>query len=550
MSLMRARALWCASSLLVAIPSFPQALAPLTEKIEVSVTNVDVTVTDRRGHPVTGLTRDDFEIFEDGKPQKVTNFYAIENAAVRADPVAGGDSLTGERFRRKIVLVVDNNFTQIPPRNAALDQLDRFIDQEFDGGYEWSVIAVGHAAHIVQTFTADKQRIHAALDQVRHMSTDVFQPEQDRTLLSDDVRRSTMVDPELGDQGYQASIGFRAREQTIRTLHATTNTARAVIQTCRAFSGAEGKKIVILVTGGMERNTTFAAYDVGDDKLLQDLKLEVGQTLDEMVREANAANFNLYVIKTRGRGMVAPQHDVSNKSSGIVLQSTNIFQQGGGAGPIDTTDVDSASLTLALGTGGLYLTSADTNQSLETIDSDTANYYSLGYSPKHGDDGEYHLITVKVKKRGLVVRYREGYMNASFEQRLDQSLMAPLTFQRPRGSLPVTLEVGTPVETPKRMIPITAAMPMSGVTVLPRGDEYVGRVHVYLSVFDQKGNNVGYHHLIKDLTIPKADQPRLAKAEFRYRMNVALEKGDFTVVVTLRDDVSNELGTVLQKIQL
>ena len=42
------------------------AQAPLVEKIEVSVVNVDVTVTDRAGKPVRGLTRDDFEIFEDG----------------------------------------------------------------------------------------------------------------------------------------------------------------------------------------------------------------------------------------------------------------------------------------------------------------------------------------------------------------------------------------------------------------------------------------------------------------------------------------------------
>jgi len=63
--------------LFLALPLVAQT--PVIEKIDVNVVNVDVTVTDRAGNPVRGLTRDDFQILEDGKLQKVTNFYAVEN---------------------------------------------------------------------------------------------------------------------------------------------------------------------------------------------------------------------------------------------------------------------------------------------------------------------------------------------------------------------------------------------------------------------------------------------------------------------------------------
>ena len=53
------------------------AQQPLTEKIDVSVVNVDVTVT-ANGKPIRGLTRDDFEIFEDGRRQTITNVYVAE----------------------------------------------------------------------------------------------------------------------------------------------------------------------------------------------------------------------------------------------------------------------------------------------------------------------------------------------------------------------------------------------------------------------------------------------------------------------------------------
>src|SRR5436305_14002047 len=55
----------------------------LTEKIDVSLVNVDVTVTSH-GAPARGLTRDDFEVLEDGVPQNISHFYTIENARENA----------------------------------------------------------------------------------------------------------------------------------------------------------------------------------------------------------------------------------------------------------------------------------------------------------------------------------------------------------------------------------------------------------------------------------------------------------------------------------
>src|SRR5688572_21745609 len=49
----------------------------LVETIEVRVTNIDVVVTDRKGNPVSGLTKDDFELFDNNKQQVITNFYEV-----------------------------------------------------------------------------------------------------------------------------------------------------------------------------------------------------------------------------------------------------------------------------------------------------------------------------------------------------------------------------------------------------------------------------------------------------------------------------------------
>src|SRR4051812_33964310 len=86
----------------------------LTEKIDVSLVNVDVTVSSH-GSPARGLTADDFEVTEDGVPQKITHFYTIENtrektpaaspAAPAAATVAQPDA-ADERFRRRVLVIV------------------------------------------------------------------------------------------------------------------------------------------------------------------------------------------------------------------------------------------------------------------------------------------------------------------------------------------------------------------------------------------------------------------------------------------------------------
>lgn len=53
----------------------PGELQPLTERIDVRVIGVDVVVTDKKGNAVNGLTRDDFQIFENGIEKPISNFY-------------------------------------------------------------------------------------------------------------------------------------------------------------------------------------------------------------------------------------------------------------------------------------------------------------------------------------------------------------------------------------------------------------------------------------------------------------------------------------------
>src|SRR5918996_1975918 len=74
----------------VVVPSFSSAVAQappsVTFQVEVNYVDVDAIVTDENGNFVSGLTRDDFEVFEDGKPQKIEMFSYVELPVERAEP--------------------------------------------------------------------------------------------------------------------------------------------------------------------------------------------------------------------------------------------------------------------------------------------------------------------------------------------------------------------------------------------------------------------------------------------------------------------------------
>jgi VWFA-related protein len=165
-------------------------LPPLTAHVDVQVVNVDVTVTDMDGKPVTDLNRADFELYEDGKMQKISNFYVVRDSAVGEGASPAPGTPKGEvpaEFRRKVLLVVDNNYIEKAERNIALTKMEKYVTSRF--GAEWGLVVVGHAAEIVQPFTTDVAAIHAAFDRARATSTFFVHHEIDRSILSDRTRR-------------------------------------------------------------------------------------------------------------------------------------------------------------------------------------------------------------------------------------------------------------------------------------------------------------------------------------------------------------------------
>lgn len=532
----------------LATAALVSAQLPLVERVNVSVVNVDVSVFDRSGRPVTKLRRDDFQIFEDGKPQKITNFYIVEHSVPRAETTQQEQTHGSEsRFRRKAILLVDNIFIEKPRRDAALATVQKFMEGRFAGDYEWSVGTIGSGIHTILPFTSDKTKIAAAIDLVRRGGTLPKRDAVDLGMLADET-------------ALRAVRGARESEQT-RTdlarsisanegLAALSELAKEVIDACRGYSSADGKKLIVLVTGAIEidnrRPTIDDAVNQPAWKLQpRENRSETGRILEAMVREANTANFNVYVLNASGVVNPVPS-DVSNHASEYVAQ-------GGFNSPHTERDFDSFPLSLAMQTGGAYLPSNDLGASLRQVDEESSTYYSLGYSPPHFEDGKYHSIEVRVTGSAMTVRHRMGYADLSAEQRVEDAMRVAVAPTALPHQIPVQIEIGkSRQENHKMHLPVTLIAPMRSVALLPRDGLSVGRVHIYLSVFDQAGINIGFDHRTQDLALTPEQLQKVTElnSNFRYFLSVALKPGKYRVVVALRDDVSSEIGITAADVQV
>ena len=143
------------------------AAQKITESIEVHVVNVDVVVTDASGKHVRGLTKDDFQIFENGKLQAISNFYEVggEPASAAETPVAAAAAHPADDLRaRRLIIFIDDYSINPTRRNAVIDALQRFTDREVHGGDETTVVAWNRSLRVPLQLTSDKTALHRALD--------------------------------------------------------------------------------------------------------------------------------------------------------------------------------------------------------------------------------------------------------------------------------------------------------------------------------------------------------------------------------------------------
>jgi VWFA-related protein len=530
-------------------------LSSFLDRVDVDVVNVEVFVTDRDGNLVTGLGRDDFELRVDGEPVPLTNFYVSETAArsvpelptASADgapqplPEPAADAAGAEEPRRRplyLMAYVDHVNLLPGDRKRALDELRVLVVERAAAGDPVMLVGYDGGLEVVQPFTRDTEALERGMDQLEKAATRrQVADTQLRTLVSR-IRQDTVEgvpDAGVGD----VALYRQERLQEARAAYEALGNA------VRGLAGVSGRKAVLFVSGGIPRRPgaelaalVFGPETVGRSGGLDDLR----NVYEQIAREANAHEITLYTFDARGPG-------------------ANFFLNAESAGATDYASADSFAferdsnfqeplMEMAEDTGGrAILNTNNFADAMEGLLRDFRTFYSLGFASPGTGDGEYHRIEVTVKRPGLAVRHREGYLDKAPADQVADRAAAFLLNGWESNPMGVQLQFGAPKKHRRLWrVPVLVRIPARSVTLLPRGGERVGRVQIFVTVGDDQGRASEVSRLARDVAVPAAQAASDGAGDLGYAVELEMRPGPASLVVGVWDEIGGTESYVFQKV--
>lgn len=383
-------------------------------KISTNLIQVDVTVTDKKGNVVKDLKREDFEIYENGERQDISNFSFISNQPAQIQnpnektniPKPVG-TLRAEQIRRTIALVVDDLSLSFESAYRVRRALKKFVDEQMQEGDLVAIIRTGAGVGALQQFTSDKRILYAAIERVKwnplgRGNISAFMPLEPTPL---EIQRAQGND-EITDEQIAEEKDRLRREDNTRNEYFIAGTLGALQYIVGGMKNLSGRKSVILFSDGFEMFSRNA-----DDSL------EATQVIDflrQLIDAATRASVVFYTIEARG--LVTTNLNAQDTLSDLSGENVQNAISSRNAQIFDTQQ---GLVFLARETGGFPVINNNnmTNGIGKVLDDQS--YYLIGYEPDtdtfDAQKRRFNKLEIKVKREGLTVRYRSGFFNVNDE---------------------------------------------------------------------------------------------------------------------------------------
>jgi VWFA-related protein len=535
----------------------PLDLPKLSEVIDVRVINVDVVVTDRKGMPITGLTKDDFELYENGQPKPITNFFEVEgtravNQVVEAPatpaptaatppPIVRIDE-TPENLRRRIIFYIDNLSLAPFNRNRVFTNMKDFLKNVMRPGDEAMVATYNRSMKVRVPFTRDHRQIEIMLDTLAGESGLGIAARSERRGVEERIRESSSYSEAMSTaRSYAQSVEHDLR-QSVASINGLMTT----------LAGVEGKKILVLTSEGFPmqpgREAFYMVDEIGREKgwsnvgstMLESMHFDSSNLIQQVAKTANANGITMYTVHAAGL-TGGTEMSAEHRQPVPVSVSTAAIQ--------NTTE--SMQLMADL-TGGLA--SVNTNNfdgAFKRIARDLEAYYSLGYRAGTERVDRQRYISVKVKNREYVVRNRQTFVEKSVYAEMSDRAVANLLYQTKDNDLKILARIGQarPTDDGFFRVPVDIHIPMTSLTLMPQGDaEHVGGFDVYVVVANKDNDMSDVARKSHQVRVPAERMKDLGGKYYTYTLDMLIERGLNKISIGVVDQISNVTGFTREQI--
>jgi VWFA-related protein len=384
----------------------------------INFVRVDVIISDKAGNPVADLKEADFDVTEDGKPQKIETFKLVRLDGGRADSVKEppreirtdyDEEMEAARDDvRLFAIFLDDYHVRKGASLASRTQLSRFIETQLGPSD-----MIGLMYPLESTASVRMTRNHSAV--MRGL-------EQFEGRKYDYTPRNQYEEQYAN---YPTETVERIRNQV------SLSALKSLI--VHMGSLKEGRKTLVVVSEGYTymvppqmrnanaqmpglgnpnaHNPMAGTNDINEDRAAWSLGMDMQNDLREIYDTANRNNVAIYAVDPRG--LATFEFDINE---GIGLQSDTKY--------LNST-MDSLRLLSEQTDGRAIVNRNDLVAGMKQITRDASAYYLIGYNSSQApSDGKFHEIKVRVKRPGVQVRARKGYW-ALNQQETARALASP-----------------------------------------------------------------------------------------------------------------------------
>lgn len=530
-------------------------------KITTNLVQVDAVIVDKNGKVVTDLRPDEVQIFEDGKPQKITHFaYNVTgteavNRTVKplataksnevAPPVAP-ERLTRENVHRTIAIVVDDLGLSFESIGLIRRALKKFVDEQMQPGDLVAIIRTGGGIGTLQQFSSDKRQLYAAIQRVKWN----IMGQLDAAMRPPELRI-----PGVAESRVQNVDAFREEVFSVGTLG-------AVSYVVRALRDLPGRKSVLLVSDGLK------IFNPGDPARTD----RVQATLESLTDLANRASVVIYTMDARG---LQPLGLTAQDNTQMVSTAARAADKLGlGRSPKEVEqdvrlrrnsfyESQNGLNYLAQQTGGIAIRNTNNlSGGIQRVLEDQRGYYLIGYRPDESTFDEksgrrkFHHLSLKITRPGKFnVRMRNGFFGISDDaikpaqktaaQRLLNAISSPF------GSNDVHLQLTSLFANDAANGSFLRSFLHIDTRDLTFKDGPNGThecvFDVLAMIFGDNGVPVDYSGQTYTVQLPEAEYRRAIQQGLVYNVTVPIKKpGAYQFRIALRDTTTDRVGSASQ----